>query len=75
MILMDTWKRWKSTNKRQTIQLSWHTRLLGEKPIRMEAEKLGIETTRADVVESERNLKKVLEYLNLSTLPPIQGKL
>jgi len=34
-----------------------------------------LERTKADVVDSEKNLRAVLGYLNLSTLPPIQGKL
>lgn len=34
-----------------------------------------LERTKADVIDSEKSLRSVLKYLNLSTLPPIQGKL
>ena len=34
-----------------------------------------LEQTRVFVVESERLLKEVLDYLNLKPLPPSQGKL
>lgn len=34
-----------------------------------------LERTKADVVESEKSLRKVLGFLDLQTLPPIQGKL
>lgn len=34
-----------------------------------------LERTKADVVESEKMLRSVLGFLNLNTLPPIQGKL
>jgi len=34
-----------------------------------------LEQTRVQVVESERLLKRILDYLKLPTLPPLQGKL
>ncbi len=34
-----------------------------------------LERTKADVVESEKSLRSVLKYLNLTPLPPLEGKL
>lgn len=34
-----------------------------------------LDQTKAQVVESEKLLRSILEYLHLSTLPPLQGKL
>lgn len=34
-----------------------------------------LERTKADVIDSEKSLRSVLDYLHLKTLPPIQGKL
>jgi hypothetical protein len=34
-----------------------------------------LDQTKVQVVESERLLRKILDYLRLPTLPPLQGKL
>ena len=34
-----------------------------------------LDQTKAQVIASEQLLRKMLQYLNLPTLPPLQGKL
>ena len=34
-----------------------------------------LDQTKAQVIESEQLLRKMLKYLNIPTLPPLQGKL